>query len=366
MLTYLSFLRLLCIVSFFKSAVAEPHRFKKWFPRYENAFSNLTRGNCSTEYQIYAEDSIGNATIYPDLEIWQIDDTISPILNCLLEETPELYKTILASSQVLLGLMPSILVNVGPSLHETAILQTYGKRHILGVLVGLGSPSVLFDNTVGLRELVANILSPKDSIPTSLLWGPNHVTIILEYIMVLAAIANIVEVCYEIGVRSALTISQEEQSLPAIWICIGALIHILGGVILRFAQKKRQPRSLWVSCLNFNLLRWLKRQFSPRVEIEPIEFELRPCSVFEMVFSWLAGILATVNIIWGTVLFSSILFAPLEEALWIVLRIMLSAILCRIVVRYEICAIREQNSSDQELGRIIAPVPSDDGQHESS
>ncbi|CAI7662765.1 unnamed protein product [Penicillium pancosmium] len=210
MLIYLSLLHLLYLVTFFEAAIAEKNRFEKWFACYENAFSNLTRGNCSTEYQIYAEDSIGNATIYPDLEIWQIDDTISPLLNCLLEETPELYKTILASSQVLLGLMPTILVNVGPSLHETAILQTYGA------LVALGNPSVLFDNTVGLRELVANILSPKDSIPTSLLWGPNHVTIILEYIMAFAAIANIGEVCYEIGVKSALTISQEEQFLPAI------------------------------------------------------------------------------------------------------------------------------------------------------
>lgn len=354
MLIYLSLLRLLYLVTFFEAAIAEKHRLEKWFARYENAFSNLTRGNCSTEYQIYVKDSIGNATIYPDLEIWQIDDTISPLLNCLLEETPELYKTILASSQVLLGLMPTILVNVGPSLHETAILQTYGKRHILGVLVALGSPSVLFDNTVGLRELVASILSLKDSIPTSLLWGPNHVTIILEYIMAITAIANIGEVCYEIGVKSALTISQEEQALPAIWICIGALIHILGGVILRVAQKKRQPGGFWVSYLNFDFLRWLERQFSPPVKIEPIEFELRPCSVFEMVVSWLIGILATLNIIWGTVLFSSILFAPLEEALWIVLRIMLSAILCQIVVGFEICVIREQKSSDRELARMVA------------
>lgn len=88
--------------------------------------------------------------------------------------------------------------------------------------------------------------------------------------------------------------------------------------------------------------------------------------VFEMVVSWLIGILATLNIIWGTVLFSRILFAPLEEALWIVLRIMLSTILCRVVVRFEICVIREQRSSDRELGRIVAPVPSDDRQHESS
>lgn len=182
MLAYSVLLYFLYTSTFFKAASAKAPRFHDWFSRYEYAFNNLTQGNCSAEYRIYADDSIGNVTIYPALEVWQVHDTVSPLLNCILDETPELYKSILTSSQVLLGLMPTILVNVGPGLHETAIVLTYGKRHILGFLVCLGSPSVLFNNAVGLRELVGNIMSFKDSIPTSLLWGPNPYTIIIEYV----------------------------------------------------------------------------------------------------------------------------------------------------------------------------------------
>lgn len=163
--------------------------------------------------------------------------------------------------------------------------------------------------------------------------------------------------------KTASTITQKEQSLPAIWIGIGAATHILGAVVLQIAQGKYPPRSFQINDLREGLFRWLERQITPRVEIEPFEFRLQPCSIPEMVVSWLIGIIATLNLIWGTMFFSSILFFPLEAALWTVLRIMLSAILCRIIVRYEICAIREQQPSQADQNSDSVPmnshVPSD-------
>lgn len=97
-----------------------------------------------------------------------------------MEKTPDIYKSAIASAQVMLELMPSILVSVGPSIHETSILFLYGERHLLGFLILLGSPSVLFDNINGFHQQVTDILTSEDNISMSLLIGPNVWTLCAE------------------------------------------------------------------------------------------------------------------------------------------------------------------------------------------
>ncbi|CAI7583392.1 unnamed protein product [Penicillium bialowiezense] len=293
-------------------------------------------------------DALQNATTFAKLEDWDVDSAASPLIDCLLENTPEMYKSAMASAQVMLGLMPTILVSVGPSIYETSILFSYGQRHILGLLILLGSPSVLFDNTVGFRQQVTENLSPRDNISMSLLLGPNWFTVLTEYTLALAAIANVGEVCYEIGTRSVTSVAQDAPFLPAIWIFVGVVTHLLGASIFAMLKKRSNKPDVGHFLPAFNLWEWARGQFWPAKQAKRIRLEFLPCSLLEMMLSWVMSMIATVNLIFGTLVFSSLLFISISDSLFIILRFMASAIVCRAIARYEICTIRDAMGNQEE------------------
>lgn len=348
MLIIPSAMRIYAILILPTYAAAEFQRFASWFPRYGSALTNLTDGDCSAEYSIYTTDALQNATTFPKLESWDVDSAASPLIDCLLENTPEIYKSAMASSQVMLGLMPTILVSVGPSIYETSILFSYGQRNLLGFLILLGSPSVLFDNTVGFRQQVTDILSSRDNISMSLLLNPNWYILLMEYTLALAAIANVGEVCYEIGTRSVTSVAQDAPYLAAIWIFVGVVTHLLGASIFAMIKKRPDAQNVRLFLPTFNLWEWTRNQFWPMKQAKRIQLEFLPCSLLEMMLSWLTSIIGTVNLIFGTLVFSSLMFISIRDCLFIVLRFMASAIVCRAIARYEICTIRDAVGNEEE------------------
>lgn len=343
---------LLVVFAFSTLAAAELQRFSSWFPRYSSALDTLTHTDCSKELFIYRTKALNNATNYPELKIWEVDHHATPLINCLVENTPELYKSIMASSQVMLGLMPTILASVGPSIHETAMLLVYGKRELLAFLLILGSPAVLFDNTTNIRQLVADNMAFKDGISMDLLWRPNVFIVLLEYLIASVAIANIGELCFEIGMRYVFTVWQDAQFLPGVWIAAGVFTQLLGAVGLEISRKKPNLYNVRPFYLRFNFLEWLRKQFSTSAKTTPFEIMFQQASLIEVLVFWFTRVIAACNLIFGTLLFSSLLFISTRDALIIVLRFMASAIACRVVVRYELCTLRATENSFTELASL--------------
>ena len=114
-----------CIVVWPASAFSRT-KFVQWFPQDPSEVTRLhsaITGSCETLYDNYVFRGQGQCGL---------------VLNCLLEHgTTELQKTTIASAQVALGLIPTLLAYVGSSTPEVSLLAS--RRPLLMMLLTLGA-----------------------------------------------------------------------------------------------------------------------------------------------------------------------------------------------------------------------------------
>lgn len=100
-------------------------RFKAWYPQYRPTLNCILSQNCSAELFTYRT---GNYSV-------PIDDLgggdapshiIQPLVQCIMDALPEYIKMSMSASQVLLGVTPTILSILGPSVEESALLYIVG------------------------------------------------------------------------------------------------------------------------------------------------------------------------------------------------------------------------------------------------
>lgn len=141
-----------------------------------------------------------------------------PVVNCILEHTSEFVKSNVASAQVLLGLSPPMLAVLGPSAEETSLLFIVGRRPFLALCIAAGSPAIfpmrLFDNKdpIGLLKNRQARLSPPPLKHVHAL-----IVMALEYLVVLAAIANVVTLSRELGDQAVCNFAPHLTYLVLLW-----------------------------------------------------------------------------------------------------------------------------------------------------
>ena len=85
-------------------------KFVEWFPQVLTKLRQAWTGPCQTLYDDYVNKGHGQC---------------GPVLDCLLEHgTSELRKTTIVSTQVTLGLIPSLITCVGNSVPEISLLAS--------------------------------------------------------------------------------------------------------------------------------------------------------------------------------------------------------------------------------------------------
>jgi hypothetical protein len=67
-----------------------------------------------------------------------------PVVNCILTHTSNYVKNGIASAQVLLGIMSTVLAFLGASTEEMSMLANIARRPLLALLLSAASPSVYF------------------------------------------------------------------------------------------------------------------------------------------------------------------------------------------------------------------------------
>lgn len=333
---------------------AEMHRFKSWYPRYSSIFTNLTEGNCSGEYKMYQTGNLKGAEAYKPLLGWDIDSPVMPLLNCLLDNTPEIYKFVMSSSQVLMGLIPTLFVNLGPDFHQLAMLLVYGDHHLLYIMLRLGAPSLLFDNTVGFRDQFSAILSCEDRLPREKLPGPNIYVMTTEYILASAAVANMFYLSMELTLKASFTIAQDASFLLPLWIVLALVVQFLGAIVLGIIA--RSDDSIWKSTRGFiggfSPLEWIRRQRPKGKGYADLDKKPQDCSKTEVLFSWLTKVLSYVVLLYATLVLSSPLFISVKDSPFVVLRVLASATLCRIITEYEIYLLQQAPREPPEESKV--------------
>lgn len=217
-------------------------QFQRWYPQFGYVFDRILHTQCDKEFDSYLYGVDSNTTIQWDTGADDHTRYTQPVINCLLDNTSQYILYQLSSSQVILGLTPTILAILGASSDETALLVVIGKRPILSFMLALASPSVFTSRAFDYRN-PREILKDRNGryrVTVHSRW--RRIIIIAEYIFGFAALANLATINRDLGTKTVSTIATELNFLPAIWSLLGIGVRGVGVILLRmWARRTKEP-----------------------------------------------------------------------------------------------------------------------------
>lgn len=235
-----------------------------------------------------------------------------------------------------------------------ALLSIY--RPLLSLLLSLGAPAVFPGRFLTWEDpLKAN--EPRTGAFVMGRLGKKTVVAVsvLEYVVVLLALANIIHATYWTGIRSIVSWDCRSSYWPLLWVMLSVAIHFTAVLSLRTAIQRKNPPVMELpptgtepDSRNGSLER--TRSCGGRL-VKILRDEITPCAnsawhVFD-VFGMRLGLLpvalqytgafiAVCHLVFGTLLFSSLLFIEVGNAMVLILRLMASAVACRMVLQFEV------------------------------
>lgn len=311
------------------------NQFKHWYAEFGYTFSTILHNNCTKEYDNYLAGVRTNGPIDTYQGASRTNQLAEPVVNCILSYTSEFIKSAMASAQVLLGLTPTMLAVLGPSTEETSVLFVVGRRPLLALCLAAGCPAVFpmrsFDNSdpVGILKEREGRLQP----PT--LQGAREVMVmVIQYALTIMAVFNIATVSKELGVQVACNFAPHLTYLVLLWAFLILIIHSSGAITLMFRVRLAAEGG------SNGTYGWIRAQFTPSSKRGLVRIRLIPENYYFTFFSWFTAILTICHVIYGTLVFSSMLFISVRDSLTVIARYMASVICCRIILMYELASLR--------------------------
>ncbi|KAH8672260.1 hypothetical protein BGZ61DRAFT_497452 [Ilyonectria robusta] len=309
-------------------AATSTRQFREWYPQYGWIFRNITLTNCSDEYERYLTgyknhseiDYLGGGGIYTALT--------QPVINCILKNTSEYLKGCMTGSQVLLGIMPTVLALLGPSHNEIALLANVGRRPLLALGLALSSPSTYFSRAFEYsdpKEIMSHHKNRREQrCPEGRGW--QLLITCVEYALTAGACFNAVNNSIQVGTMSISSVMSDFDFFAALWLFLGVAVHIFSCFVLRLRLRE-------IFCTEF--FPCAAKQYDVRI----VTFQ--ETKKF-LVAAWWESTFTILHVVFGTLVFSSLLFLGIKDALSIVGRYMASVALCRVILMYELAGLRER------------------------
>lgn len=325
----------------FRLTSASTSQFQKWYPQYERLFSGILRNNCSREYEAYLHREL----LGPQWE--GVSRFAAPVVDCLLEATPEASKADMAGATVLLGLTPTVVALSASTLAELSLVAT--RRPIFGFLNAMGSPFILPMRAFDYPSPAAVLAQPAKSICMKPITTPARQVLIslTEYLVLAGAIANTFQNTYQLATQTVPSGATESTYRPLIWYFGMPVMFILNGVAfhLRISVDDQSPgpTSRWTS-----LAQALWSETTPCINQKPLVLRFKREFYLFLLISWFTSLVGISYLTFATVVFSEALFITIQDALSVLARFLLSAIFCRIVLMYEIAGLRRTTSMHQQ------------------
>jgi len=387
-------LRALVSCTFYSFCVAVHHeKFSEFFPYYGEVLGNQISGqhnvsqeqlelvggkNCSAQYTTYlSTDTARDATsaCYLGVSCFMLHDITMLIFNpivydCIYEDLLPNEQQNFASANVMLGLTPTILSSIAPSVGEISLLSS--RRPLMATLLSIGGPAVYVARSLTYQSPIA-ILRPTSSLFTQTrkpMSDRRHWPwLALQYAAAAAAVFNVAHTSWQLGSRTVITWKCNTSYMPVLWSTLAAVIHIVAAIGWHSSYAMRQLRneqrlshgvSTWLS----GLAQTVRQELTLSVDADVRLHAHKTCAtdggasdtapVEERDEFWLtifamqlADIASFVHLVFGTLVFSSLMFIATLDAATVVLRYMVSGLLCRFVLLYELSGMR---SAEMEEG----------------
>jgi hypothetical protein len=325
---------------------AEPKiHFKHWYRQYREIFSDLMKTQeCIDAYQIYLT---GKAPA---------DDkgkTTEPVVNCIFSQISEAKKLNMASASIVLGLLPATLALLGSTTAEVGLLAT--RRPVLAFLLASSAPAVNPTRPFDGGD-PRHILETRQKTKSVRQLGKSTACIVslVQYLIALGTIANLIHTSWELCINTLCSFAPEIAFLPALWAFLALPVHIFGtwAVLLRTRFVPLQP-SLSTVSIRERIIDRIKTAVLPSIEHPHAEIKLKEETYFCVFISWFVACGTILHIIFGTLVFSSIIFISTQDAVYVVSRYLSSTIVARALVMYELAGMRQVVDVQEDVGYLV-------------
>jgi hypothetical protein len=335
-------------------------KLQRWFPD-DSDYWTTAASKCEAEIAAYLINNRTEACPTP----------CACAADCILDDIPGTLESNYASAQVVLGLIPAVLLLIGPSIAEVAAIST--RRPLLAVLVALGCPTSYLGRVfrrVDIREPLepidrsiigtklgkyltdgksgnAGVVDASNTIKRHSHPFVGYVADLAMYVLALLAVANGVQISIYTDLRTISGWRCGALFMPMVWFLMSVVEHGWGMIAAQIQSRRVHtgtgPQSTPQSNSKLSATRWL---FSwPRsllvsdLYTQILRAEPTPWS--EFVF-WIAQASALVHMIFGIFELSSLVFISALESVQVFARFALSIVLCQIVVQIELAIIRAE------------------------
>lgn len=264
--------------------------------------------------------------------------------ECILDKMSESEKSFMASSALVLGLSPIIMSTLGPTVSEIGLISL--NRPLLSLLLSLGTVGVYPSRTLSYEDDSPLEIARKPSFfpKWALRWlctGRWFASLVVsaQYLVVSIAVFNVCYTSWQLGVATVLNFICQSSYMPIVWSIMPLFVHLPAALALRANIPSKSLRS--ALALEFRLSAFHKPMDDGALAPNP---KLLFWRGFATMFS-------LVHMAVGIVLFSSLLFTMTSDAALILFRYIASALVCRLIIIFEIYGLRLAHEHLELAGR---------------
>ena len=300
-----------------------PVRFNQYLPLSGAMITSQVGDQCDSEVQDYLQNHQRSGT-----KITR--DLCRSALNCILDSLDPTTTSNLQSANVLLGITPTMLSLLGNSSAEVALLSFSG-RPLLAFLLSVGAPVLPITGTFKSQHPLEILKtsggrSPFPRFPRSV----TAVLLLAEYLLSAGAAVNVALLAYDISSKTVYVPNCGRTWYAFLWMYLCFILYPLG--LWTFASR--------VSVKRANSRAWISNEGKHCANHTGTTFVLKEES-YRFIFSdWVLSHGAIIQIIFGTMVLSSSTLINVPDAFRIAGRYAASAIICRLIVMYELYGLR--------------------------
>ena len=244
----------------------------------------------------------------------------------------------MGAASVLLGLTPTILASLGPAIAEIALLSS--RRPLLSLLLSMGAPVTYSSRFLQFDNPVDLLRRPEQPSILRMARKPLRFAIAIsffQYVFAILAIINLIATSVELGRKSVVSWRCSVSWLPLMWAITP--IACYAPAVLSFELYRRKvpkPR-----CPDLTLRRAVRCEFTisanntDTMPIAEMSEEVHP-GAWSIILQSTSSLFVILQIVFGTAVFSSLLYVGVEDATVLLLKYVTSAFLCRLIMYLEL------------------------------
>jgi hypothetical protein len=329
-------------------------KYRSWYPYFAAGLGYVSEKTCNASLKAYEGDAASRRQLGP------VGSYCYEHSDCIMKNVAESIKANMAGATVVLGLIPTILASLGPTVGEMALLSW--RRPVLSLLLSMGAPAI-YPSRIMQSEDPTKLLLPTTDPLTSIMPRAGSrvaagIVAVFEYVVPAAAIANLLLTSYELGTKTILSFDCGNSMMPLVWSLLPVAIHAFAVVGFFLSRRMYEENGLQttpsspISRSRTWTSRFFRSEVTSYVEVKLAKRKkrfVRP-RMITLYFYNLAAFASILHLIMGTAVFSSLLYIGVVDAIRLLLRYAASALACRFIVCYELGGLQRSRRGYDSAG----------------